>query len=390
MEDRAAFLALALLTGCGGEGGSGPVMISVALDRADSTFGAVRVEGLTASALERATAPRTGAVAVFATPGSLPEGAPPLAGSWRRTHLTLEFRPAFPPSAGLSLWVRIDTAALEARSENARPLLRRFDLPPAAGDSAATLVTAIHPAANSVPENLLRFYLEFSAPMRPGQALAHIRLLDDRGVEVRNAFLELLDELWDPAGCRLTLLFDPGRVKRGIRTNLESGRALHAGRRYALRVLAGWPDARGNPLARGAEKRFVATAADYTGPVPESWHVVVPAVGSAGPLEVQFGEPLDHALARRLLAVQDEAGHPIGGEVTLQPGDRIWRFVPTGRWLAGRHQLLVSPELEDVAGNRPGRPFDADITRTPAGSPPTKPIIRWFTPRAPELAAQLR
>jgi hypothetical protein len=239
-------------------------------------------------------------------------------------------------------------------------------------------LVAIHPGADSLPENTLRWYLEFSAPMFPGRALTHVRLIDDRGAEVRGAFLDLSEELWDPTGRRLTLLFDPGRVKQGIRTNLESGRPLRAGQAYALVVDSAWPDARGTPLAKRVEKRFVAIAADQIGPDPTGWRVTAPGAASLAPLEIDFGEPLDQALASRLIAVQDDRGRPVEGTVALDRSARRWRFQPAEKWQAGRYQLLVSPELEDVAGNRPGKPFDTDVSAGGSAYRTGDPMVRWL------------
>ena len=61
-------------------------------------------------------------------------------------------------------------------------------------------------------------------------------------------FLELEDELqWSLT--RLTLLLDPARVKRGLKPNLDEGRALEAGKRYQLVIDQQWPDATGRPLS---------------------------------------------------------------------------------------------------------------------------------------------
>jgi hypothetical protein len=237
---------------------------------------------------------------------------------------------------------------------------------------------AVDPSSDSLPENLLRWYLTFSAPMFPGRALEFVRLLDENGREVSGAFLDLSEELWDPSARRLTLLFDPGRVKQGIRTNLETGRPLRAGRRYQLRVDRGWPDAAGVPLEKGVEKLFVATDADRSGPNPAAWEIIPPPAGGQAALVINLGDPVDHALGERLVAVQDERGRPVEGEATLAEGDRRWRFVPAKAWAPGRYAILVSPELEDVAGNRPGRPFDLDLAT--GGSQPAspEPLVRWF------------
>ena len=94
--------------------------------------------------------------------------------------------------------------------------------------------------------------------LRLGEAYDHVRLLKPDGRPDKRAFLEIGEELWDHTGTRLTLLFDPGRVKRGIRPNLELGRAMVAGRRYAIVVDADWRDAHGHPLQTTFRHAFTA------------------------------------------------------------------------------------------------------------------------------------
>jgi hypothetical protein len=372
-------LAVALwLAACApaGEDG-GTIDVTATLDRAAADFGAIRVTGLSAGERSRAVTD-TRLLAVFAAQDSVPPGSPALSGTWRQSGDTMVFSPRFPPSSGVLLWVRVR----QGRDSDSTVHWWRFELPARAADSAPPRLLAVHPATDTLPENLLRWYLEFSQPMRPGQALGHVRLLNDRGEEDRTAFLDTSEELWDPDGRRLTLLFDPGRVKRGIRTNLEQGRPLEAGRTYRLVIDAGWEDMSGQPLAAPFEKRVVATPADHIGPDPAAWALLLPIVGTTDPLVVSFGEALDHALAARLIIVLDERGHSVGGRVALRAGDREWTFTPDHPWTGGKHQLQVSRELEDVAGNRPGRAFDHEAGATPAGASPSGPIVRWFEPRS--------
>jgi hypothetical protein len=49
-----------------------------------------------------------------------------------------------------------------------------------------------------------------------GEAYEHIKLLDAKGKPLEEVFLELGEELWDPEMKRFTLLFHPGRVKKGL------------------------------------------------------------------------------------------------------------------------------------------------------------------------------
>ncbi|MAG55601.1 MAG: hypothetical protein CMJ83_04850 [Planctomycetes bacterium] len=68
-----------------------------------------------------------------------------------------------------------------------------------------------------LPANQLKLYVHFSGSMRAGQAYDGVHLVREDGEEVDAPFLELGEELWDPEGTRFTLLFDPGRLKPGLR-----------------------------------------------------------------------------------------------------------------------------------------------------------------------------
>src|SRR5206468_10702471 len=94
-------------------------------------------------------------------------------------------------------------------------------------------------------------YLHFSAPMSRGEVYRRVRLLGEGDRPVDRPFLEIGEELWDPDGTRLTLLFDPGRIKRGLVPRKEEGPILEEGRAYTLVVDPAWPDAQGRPLRQG-------------------------------------------------------------------------------------------------------------------------------------------
>lgn len=226
-------------------------------------------------------------------------------------------------------------------------------------EHGVTHVVAVHGAGGEVPSNLLRVYVELSAPMEPGAAYAHIHLLEENGRELHDALLVLREELWSPDHRRLTLLFDPGRVKRGIRANLEMGPPLQAGHRYSLLIDSAWLDAEQHPLRSSYVQELRVTGFDSVSPDPARWSMSAPRLGSRDTLRVEFGEALDHALAARLIAVVDATGARVPGLVRLSGGDRVWAFVPAAPWPPNA-QLRVDPALEDLAGNNLARVFDAD------------------------------
>lgn len=293
---------------------------------------------------------------------------PPVIGRYTAAEHQVRFEPRFPFVAGVAYRVDVDTAALVRLARRGPPidgdsgralLTHRFSIP-TAERKRDTRVLAVHPSATRLPSNLLRWYVELSAPMAPGNALAHVRLKDESGREVRGAFLALDQELWDPERRRLTLLLDPGRVKRGVRTNLESGAPLVAGRRYTLVIDGEWRDGTGAPLASGYEHAFEVIAADRESPDPHRWLVTVPRADSRDDVVVAFGEPLDHALAGRMLSVHDASGALVTGSARLAEGDSVWSFAPSAPWTTDDYTIRVRSALEDVAGNSIARVFDTD------------------------------
>jgi hypothetical protein len=226
--------------------------------------------------------------------------------------------------------------------------------------AAKTRVTAIYPTADRLPENLLKFYVHFSAPMSNGQAYQHIELVSDDGKQLMHPFLEIAEELWDPAGQRLTLLLDPARVKRGLVPHEEDGAILFAGTKYRLTIKRNWLDATGTPMVEDYQKSFVVTASDYIQPQVSDWKIVAPPARTLAPLVIDLQEPLDHAIVTRGIQVLDSRKHLIEGKVVLSKFERVWSFTPTKAWPSGEYFLKINDRIEDLVGNSIAKPFEVD------------------------------
>ena len=172
----------------------------------------------------------------------------------------------------------------------------------------ATLVSRVYPSADTLPENLLKFYVHFTGPMSRGNIYDHIRLRDESGRDVELPFLEIDEELWDATTTRLTLIIDPGRIKRGVRPLEEIGPALEAGKSYTLAIGREWRDGAGNQLKDNFQKAFKVAPPDREPPDPARWKVESPRADSRDPLVVVFPEPMDHALSQRLIRVTGDQG----------------------------------------------------------------------------------
>ncbi len=290
--------------------------------------------------------------------GGMDEDLPPMLGSYALRDASLEFTTRWPLEAGVVYSAQFDTATIVGMESVS---VGQFFVVAEPGAEPSTTVSAVYPSAEELPENLLKFYVHFSAAMTQGVAYRHVHLQDEQGGEVDDAFLEIAEELWSPDGRRLTLLLDPGRIKRDLRPHEEFGPALAAGQNYTLVIDASWPDASGQPLREDFEKSFRATTADRQSPDVDAWKLLAPAVATRDALLVQFNEPLDAALAWRLLDVRDADGNPVSGTGDLLEAERGWQFVPDEPWQSGPYALAVGTILEDLAGNSIARPFERSL-----------------------------
>jgi hypothetical protein len=141
--------------------------------------------------------------------------SPPMIGKSSMEGGILIFRPRFPLAAGLqyrAVFQPPGGARIEAVFDG-----------PKKDVSVTTRVENVYPSTDRLPANQLKLYIEFSAPMSRGEAWKRIHLLDEAGHPIELPFVEIEQELWDPSYQRLTVLFDPGRIKRGLVPTIEVG-----------------------------------------------------------------------------------------------------------------------------------------------------------------------
>ena len=266
----------------------------------------------------------------------------PVAGRYNHENSVLSFTPAFGFSEGQDYVARVR----RARSEELVAFRVVSD-----AVTASAAVTEIYPSSEMLPENTLRFYVHFSVPMRPGVAFDYITLRDASGDVDEAAFMRFKQELWNEGRTRLTVLVDPGRIKRNVATNVELGPALLAGRDYTLAVNAGWPSADGRSVLPAFEKRFTATVPLRDLPGIQEWRVTAPCVGTNEPLHIDFDRPFDRHLLIKDVRVTANDGRRIDGSINVGAGERSWIFTPASPWAVASVLIDVSPTLEDVAAN---------------------------------------
>ena len=314
--------------------------------------------------LVRVSLPGSKDIAIAATP--------------RVTLDAVELVPQFQLDSGREYLVQIDPSRLPAPrasgvTETRVSLARSTSQP-------TTRVTAIYPSSSTWPENILRFYLHFSAPMSGTSAVGHVRLVDDTGAEVPEALLEVDVDLWNTEYTRRTVFFDPGRVKRGIKPNVEMGRALTAGRKYAIVVSTSWRDAQGQPLTQEYRHAFTAGPAVEVPLEPTAWSIATPQQGTREPVVIRFPWALDEGLLQRAIGVGDSSGRPLEGAIAVGADQTSWTFTPKSPWRAVPHSLIVLTLLEDPSGNKVGQAFEFEGFKAPK-APEAERVTLTFRPR---------
>lgn len=337
---------------------SGPISIRLADDK--SAFEVGGISGWDREGLSKTFGVGEALFAVYADKQTASEiqGQPSIVGSYSWAGPTLRFEQRFPLVPGVRYLAVFDRSKLPYHAPGDEGLVTAsFVIPKSA--TPPTVVEQVYPTRNLLPENQLKFYIHFSAPMSRGEAYEHIKLLDAAGKPIEAAFLELGEELWDPAGKRFTLLFDPGRIKHGLKPREDLGPVLESGKSYTLVVEKGWNDANGNPIQQTFRKPFkVGSPVDK--PVdPMTWKIEAPAAGN-DPLTVTFPKPHDHALLLREVWVTDADGKRLAGAVKVSEGETRWQFTPESAWKPGAYKLVAKTTLEDLAGNKIGRLFEVD------------------------------
>jgi len=265
----------------------------------------------------------------------------PIAGRYVFSDDAIAFFPAFAFEPGQQYVAKI-------ASGDHRQVTFRIPDPRATVHAA---VTKVYPSGDTLPENTLRFYIHFSTPMQPQVAFDYIQLRDASGSVDDAAFMRFKQELWNEDRTRLTVLIDPGRIKREVATNVELGPALLAGQIYTLVVNGGWPSADGTTVLKAFTKTFQASPPLRTLPDAHRWSTNVPCAGTRAPLTVAFDRPFDRHLLAQSLRVRTHEGRVIEGTIDVEAAEQVWRFTPVQPWPSEDLRLVADPMLEDVAGN---------------------------------------
>jgi hypothetical protein len=234
---------------------------------------------------------------------------------------------------------------------------------PLADISETSILKEIYPTVDTLPENLLKIYLEFSKPMRTGGAEKYISIIKNEKDTIPGVFLNLDPELWNEDRTVLTVWLDPGRIKRDLIPNLTLGAPLVSHTKYSIAVSEDWLNVQGLKLKEGFVKTFLVSERDSLSPEITNWTFDLPRSGSNDPLKVNLKESLDYFLLNETIQIIDGNNNVVPVEINVRDKERYVDFIPTNSWKAGQYTIQVESRLEDLAGNNLNRPFDRDLTK---------------------------
>ncbi len=279
------------------------------------------------------------------------KAGPAIFGAYIRKKSTLIFRPRYPLTPGTKYRATLTLNNKVTTQDHLVPVPKR-------GPKA--IVTKVYPTAAVLPANQLRFYIHFSQPMRGGKDIFdEIYLVDGKGKIVTDPWLR--EELWDEKDQRLLLYIHPGRIKWGLLMRRLLGPVLLPDREYTLVITTKVLDRHGRSLRKEYRKKFRTDAENRKRLELSDWKLTAPKIGKNNPVQVEFPLPLDHFGMKEFLSITSK-GKRIPGKIKISQQERQWMFYPAQPWENKSYQLVVDPQLEDIAGNTPLRAFDVDLT----------------------------
>ncbi len=275
----------------------------------------------------------------------------PILGDFEKANDKILFRPIVPFSNGKTYDIKYLEKTIGSFSINAYT------------PTNATLISAIYPSRDTVPENLLKMYFVFSKPMQEVQsALDYIEVFNVTDSISTSIFLELQNELWNENHTELTLWLDPGRIKTDLIPNRTQGLPLEEGKQYQIRILSSWTDAQNNKLDKDYIKNIYVAKKDRTKPSVDQWSIIVPTSGTNTPMILTLNEPLDAMLALETMLIYNQNKELVKGTFELTQYEEQLLFTPVEPWKPGLYHISVTSILEDLAGNNLNHLFDVDLT----------------------------
>ena len=210
-------IAAIAAAGCG-RAASAPSSPSIRLDTINPQQAAVEIGGISRADLDALS--RLGLsdeewpaiLRVTVRPAQTAD-APPVVGRYVVGD-SIRFIPSFPFDPGRDYEVSFDPSRLRRSGMPAIAAARAVVSLPDVDKTPSTVVAAVYPSGDVIPENQLRMYVQFSGPMGQQGGLNHVVWLDQAGRELTGAVLPLDTDLWSADRTAIRSCSIPAREAR--------------------------------------------------------------------------------------------------------------------------------------------------------------------------------
>ena len=173
-------------------------------------------------------------------------------------------------------------------------------------------VLNVYPSLDSLPSNILKFYIEFSESVGSGQAYEMINILDETGKVLPADFVNLGTELWNKERTRLTMWLDPGRIKRDLLKNQTEGEVLEVSKKYTLFLDKRLVSINLNSMETDYEKSFITLESDRIKPKVSEW--MLEWIKGKNSIKILFPEAMDYGSTIKAFEVFTKANKKVVGD----------------------------------------------------------------------------
>lgn len=217
------------------------------------------------------------------------------------------------------------------------------------------LVQKVYPDTDSIAENSLTFYVEFSEKMKNDtRAYTHVDVVKEDGSIISLPWRQ--KSYWINNNKTLVLMIHPGRIKSEISSTAALEPVLKSGSKLSLRIGTELKSVDGNVLADSFLKDYTVSAKDTILPKIITTEIDPPSVNTRNVVAIQFSKEMDFGLVYKCFSLLKEEAK-VAGQITTDDGQR-WFFTPDDKWTTGDYTIKIGNKIGDSCHNQINRRFE--------------------------------
>ncbi len=218
-------------------------------------------------------------------------------------------------------------------------------------------VVQVYPTVESIPLNILFFYVQFNQPMNPDFFdYDQLKLIESDGKVKQQVWRHEVN--WNFDHTVAAILIHPGRVKRGIDYMENYSEVFVEGEEVTLHVGKAFKSESNILIDDSFSKNYSISSRDSVIPIVQFDQKLLPKSGSNSPLTISFSETMCYGSVLEGFRVLDKNGNSITGTIISDKGETSWRFIPDKVWEKDTYILEFNDYPADLCQNTIYRPFE--------------------------------